>query len=98
MDLFQHTCVFRFYVVANLTLHFAASPYNHSTSSVSHLAGISRVVKAHYRKGLQKNLDSNIADEKLRRHMMPDYEMGCRRLIPSNAYLPALAIMAALVQ
>ena len=23
--------------------------------------------------------------------MMPDYEMGCRRLIPTNRYLPALA-------
>jgi cation diffusion facilitator CzcD-associated flavoprotein CzcO len=23
--------------------------------------------------------------------MMPDYELGCRRVIPSNAYLPALA-------
>lgn len=55
------------------------------------LAGISRVVKAHYRKGLQKDLDTYIADEKLRRHMMPDYEMGCRRLIPTNTYLPALS-------
>ena len=55
------------------------------------LAGISRVVKAHYRKGLQKDLDTYVADEKLRAHMMPDYEMGCRRLIPTNRYLPALA-------
>jgi cation diffusion facilitator CzcD-associated flavoprotein CzcO len=23
--------------------------------------------------------------------MMPDYELGCRRVIPSNTYLPALS-------
>jgi hypothetical protein len=22
--------------------------------------------------------------------MMPDYELGCRRVIPTNSYLPAL--------
>ncbi|NWF39891.1 NAD(P)/FAD-dependent oxidoreductase [Mariprofundus sp. NF] len=55
---------------------------------------ISRVapyMKAHYRKRLQKHLEKYIRDEKLREHMMPDYELGCRRVIPSNNYLPALA-------
>jgi cation diffusion facilitator CzcD-associated flavoprotein CzcO len=52
---------------------------------------ISRFVKSLYAKNLQKNLDRYIADEKLRRHMMPDYELGCRRVIPTNAYLPALS-------
>jgi len=55
------------------------------------MSGISRLVKGHYRRRLQKQLDTYITDEKVRRHMMPDYELGCRRLIPSNAYLPALA-------
>jgi cation diffusion facilitator CzcD-associated flavoprotein CzcO len=27
----------------------------------------------------------------VRRHMMPDYELGCRRVIPTNTYLPALS-------
>jgi cation diffusion facilitator CzcD-associated flavoprotein CzcO len=54
-------------------------------------AGISRLMKEHYRKALQKQLDIYIKDEKLRRHMMPDYELGCRRVIPTNNYLPALA-------
>jgi cation diffusion facilitator CzcD-associated flavoprotein CzcO len=27
----------------------------------------------------------------LRQHMMPDYELGCRRVIPTNTYLPALS-------
>lgn len=52
---------------------------------------ISRLMKSHYRRSLQKNLERYITDEKLRRHMMPDYELGCRRVIPTNNYLPALA-------
>ena len=48
-------------------------------------------MKAYYRRRLQKHLDRYISDEKLRAHMMPDYELGCRRVIPSNNYLPALA-------
>jgi cation diffusion facilitator CzcD-associated flavoprotein CzcO len=55
------------------------------------LWGIGQHMKAHYRRRLQENLDKYIKDEKLRRHMMPDYELGGRRVIPTNAYLPALA-------
>jgi cation diffusion facilitator CzcD-associated flavoprotein CzcO len=55
------------------------------------LSGISRMVKGHYRRGLQKQLDTYISDDKVRQHMMPDYELGCRRLIPTNTYLPALS-------
>ena len=55
---------------------------------------ISRVapyMKGHYRRRLQKHLEKHIKDETLRQHMMPDYELGCRRVIPTNTYLPALA-------
>ncbi len=52
---------------------------------------ISRFIKNHYRRNLQQQLDKYIKDDKLRRHMMPDYELGCRRVIPTNAYIPALA-------
>src|SRR6188768_2745471 len=55
--------------------------------------GISRVgqlMKDHYRRRLKAHLDKYIKDDKLRRHMMPDYELGCRRVIPTNTYLPAL--------
>jgi len=55
---------------------------------------ISRVapyMKNHYRRVLKKQLDKYIKDEKLREHMLPDYELGSRRVIPSNNYLPALA-------
>ena len=55
------------------------------------MAGISRLVKAHYGRRLKKHLDTYVTDEKVRRHMMPDYELGCRRLIPTNTYLPALS-------
>ena len=53
--------------------------------------GISRLMKNHYRKGLAKQLQKYIRDPTLRRHMLPDYELGCRRVIPSNDYLPSLA-------
>lgn len=55
-------------------------------------SGISRLIKGHYRRRLQKHLDKYIKDDKLRRHMMPDYELGCRRVIPTNNYLPALSL------
>ena len=54
-------------------------------------AAISRLMKHYYRRRLEKNLQQYIEDDKLRQHMRPDYEMGCRRLIPTNNYLPALA-------
>jgi cation diffusion facilitator CzcD-associated flavoprotein CzcO len=56
------------------------------------MSGISRLLKNHYRRSLQKNLDRYIKDDKLRQHMMPDYELGSRRVIPTNTYLPALSL------
>ncbi|MFC3194694.1 flavin-containing monooxygenase [Marinicella sediminis] len=52
--------------------------------------GISRFIKKFYTRTLRKNLEKHIADPTLRAHMMPDYELGCRRVIPTNTYLPAL--------
>lgn len=52
---------------------------------------ISRLMKNHYRRRLKRQLDRYIEDDGLRRHMMPDYELGCRRVIPTSSYLPALA-------
>ena len=49
-------------------------------------------MKGHYRRRLKKHLDKYIKDDKLRQHMMPDYELGCRRVIPTNTYLPALSL------
>lgn len=54
-------------------------------------SGISRLMKDHYRRRLQKHLDTYIKDARLRQHMLPDYELGCRRVIPTNTWLPALA-------
>jgi cation diffusion facilitator CzcD-associated flavoprotein CzcO len=52
---------------------------------------ISRFIKKLYAQNLKKNLEKYIHDDKLRQHMMPDYELGCRRVIPTNSYLPALS-------
>ncbi len=54
-------------------------------------AKISQFVKTLYARNLKKNLEKYIDDDALRQHMMPDYELGCRRVIPTNKYLPALA-------
>jgi len=54
-------------------------------------SAISKSIKGLYARNLRKNLDKYIADDQLRQHMMPDYELGCRRVIPTNTYLPALA-------
>ena len=56
------------------------------------ISGISRLMKDHYRRRLKKHLDRYIKDDKLRQHMLPDYELGCRRVIPTNTYLPALSL------
>ena len=52
---------------------------------------ISQFMKSYYRRRLKKHLERYIKDDKLRQHMTPDYELGCRRVIPTNAYLPALS-------
>ncbi len=52
---------------------------------------ISKFIKKLYTRTLRINLEKFIDDDKLRQHMMPDYELGCRRVIPTNTYLPALA-------
>jgi len=54
-------------------------------------SGLSKFVKGIYRNILKNNLKKYIRDIKLRQYMMPDYELGCRRVIPTNAFLPALA-------
>ena len=52
---------------------------------------LSKLIKVQYARVLKRNLEKYIDDEKLRNHMMPDYELGCRRVIPTNNYLPALS-------
>jgi cation diffusion facilitator CzcD-associated flavoprotein CzcO len=52
---------------------------------------MSSLAKKFYAKTLEKNLKKYIDAEKLRQHMMPDYELGCRRVIPTNKYIPALS-------
>ena len=52
---------------------------------------ISKVLKGLYARNLKRNLEKYIDDDELRQHMMPDYELGCRRVIPTNVYLPALS-------
>jgi cation diffusion facilitator CzcD-associated flavoprotein CzcO len=54
-------------------------------------SGMSRHIKNLYARNLKKNLEKYIADDTLRQHMFPDYELGCRRVIPTNTYLPALS-------
>ncbi len=54
-------------------------------------SAISKFMKGHYRRKLKKHLEKYIKDDRLRQHMTPDYELGCRRVIPTNAYLPALS-------
>jgi len=54
-------------------------------------APLSKFIKSLYRQSLKKNLETYISDEKLRQFMMPDYEMGSRRVVPTNIFLPALA-------
>ena len=35
-------------------------------------------------------LRSQVADPALRRELTPDYRLGCKRVLPSNTYYPAL--------
>jgi len=56
------------------------------------ISGIGQIMKRHYRRRLRSHLNKYIKDDRLREHMLPDYELGCRRVIPTNAYLPALSL------
>ena len=75
----------RFMIFAYHEVRFVAFKRYPLTSAVS------RFMKYLYARNLRRNLERYIDDEKLRRHMMPDYELGCRRVIPTNTYLPALS-------
>jgi len=55
------------------------------------ISKVAPYMKAYYKKRQKEHLEKYIKNEKLRAHMMPDYELGSRRVIPSNTYLPALA-------
>ncbi|PJA33359.1 MAG: flavin-containing monooxygenase FMO [Zetaproteobacteria bacterium CG_4_9_14_3_um_filter_53_7] len=55
------------------------------------LSSVAPYMKSYYRRRQKEHLEKYIKNDKLRQHMMPDYELGCRRVIPSNTYLPALA-------
>ncbi|MDX8405342.1 MAG: NAD(P)/FAD-dependent oxidoreductase [Mariprofundus sp.] len=55
------------------------------------ISKIGQLMKNQYRRRQEKHLEKYIKDDVLRQHMMPDYELGCRRVIPSNTYLPALS-------
>jgi cation diffusion facilitator CzcD-associated flavoprotein CzcO len=52
---------------------------------------LSGLIKKLYARSLKKNLEKYIDDDNLRQFLMPDYELGCRRVIPTNSYLPALS-------
>ena len=52
---------------------------------------IRKFIKNLYARNLKKNLEKYIDDERLREYMLPDYELGSRRVIPTNSYLPALS-------
>jgi len=55
------------------------------------ISKVAPYMKAYYKKRQQEHLEKFIKDDALREHMMPDYELGSRRVIPTNTYLPALA-------
>ncbi len=52
---------------------------------------LSELIKFLYTRNLRKKLEKYIDDDELRRYMMPSYELGTRRVIPTNSYLPALS-------
>lgn len=52
---------------------------------------ISGWIKKFYANRLKQQLEQHIEDDALRAHMTPDYELGCRRVIPTNDYLPTLS-------
>jgi cation diffusion facilitator CzcD-associated flavoprotein CzcO len=75
----------RFFIFAYHEVRFIAFRHYPFTSAIS------RFIKNLYARNLKKNLEKYISDDKLRQHMTPDYEMGCRRVIPTNTYLPTLS-------
>ena len=52
-----------------------------------HLPGLLRL----FRTSFERHLRRQISDPALRARLQPDYPMGCKRILISNDYLPALA-------
>ncbi|MBV9212158.1 MAG: NAD(P)/FAD-dependent oxidoreductase [Actinobacteria bacterium] len=50
-----------------------------------------RWLAAPYRAGYARRLEKEIADPELRRKLLPDFPLGCKRVLISNDYLPMLA-------
>ena len=43
-----------------------------------------------YKAGAFMLIDEQISDEKLKKKLIPDYPIGCKRIIPTNDYYPAI--------
>jgi cation diffusion facilitator CzcD-associated flavoprotein CzcO len=41
-------------------------------------------------KAAKRHLESQVTDPELRRRLTPDYRLGCKRILPSNLFYPAL--------
>ncbi len=54
-------------------------------------AKLSQFMKFFYVLSVKKSLKKYIKSKTLREYMLPTYELGSRRVIPTNRYLPALA-------
>ncbi len=52
---------------------------------------VSRVFSAPVKKAAQANLLTGVRDPELRRRLTPDFDIGCKRMLISNTYYPAVA-------
>lgn len=67
---------------------FLAERFNHRFAAA--LVGDNPEGLENIKKACEDNLEANIADPELRRRLRPDYAVGCKRLVVSNKFYPAI--------
>ena len=54
------------------------------------LLNLNYLIEDVYKAGAFMLIDEQISDEKLKKKLIPDYPIGCKRIIPTNDYYPAI--------
>jgi cation diffusion facilitator CzcD-associated flavoprotein CzcO len=72
-------------------LHRAATFWSHETRALALGGPLGPIVRVFVERAARKHLEEQVSDPALRRALSPDYAIGCKRVLISDDYYPALA-------
>ena len=71
-------------------LHRAATFWEHETRALALGGPLAPVVRTLVERSARKHLEEQVLDPELRRKLLPDYDVGCKRVLISDDFYPAL--------